>query len=147
MENNKIINELNDILTRNYDAEKGYKEAAENVDHKQLQSFFTNQAQNRYDFGHQIKEEIRSLGGDPDKGTSTKGDLHRTWLNLRDSLSSGNKALLEECIRGEKSAMEEYDELLNEDYVPASTKAIIRDHKSSIQTALSKLETMEEVAD
>ena len=147
MDNNKIVDHLNDILKRNYDAEEGYKKAAENVENSQLVSFFQEQAQNRYDFGHKVKKQIRSHGGEPNKGTSMKGDIHRAWISFRESLSSGNQALLKECKRGEKSAIEEYDELLNDSEVPESVKSIFRDQKSSIQTALQKLKRMEGLAD
>ena len=53
---------LNDLLERTYDAEKGFKKAAENVDHQGLKNYFRSKAQERYDFGHQIKNEIKAFG-------------------------------------------------------------------------------------
>ena len=51
----KMSNKLNELLEKNYDAEKGYKKAAENVENTKLKQFFNEQAQKRYDFGHEIK--------------------------------------------------------------------------------------------
>jgi len=143
MANNKIIDELNDLLTRNYDAEKGYQEAAKIVESQAMKGFFIDQARNRYDFGHEVKDEIRHLGGEPNKGTSFKGDLHRGWLNLRDAISNGSEALLEECIRGENAAIEEYDEFIAKDYIPDDIKSIFTKQKSSIQQAIHRLSSME----
>ncbi|WP_394805711.1 DUF2383 domain-containing protein [Nonlabens ulvanivorans] len=56
--------------------------AKEKVESKRLKGFFENQAQERYDFGHELKNEIRNYGATPDKGTSVKGDAHRAWMNI-----------------------------------------------------------------
>ena len=40
MENDKVVSVLNDLLTKNYDAEKGYKEAAEKIEHTSLRAYF-----------------------------------------------------------------------------------------------------------
>ena len=69
----QVSNKLNELLKKNYDAEAGYKQAAENVKNSQLKSYFENRAKDRYDFGHQLKNEIKSFGQEPDKGTSISG--------------------------------------------------------------------------
>ena len=108
MDNDKVVSLLNELLTKNYDAEKGYKEVGEKIEHVSLKSYFENQAQNRYDFGHQIKALISKYGGEPDKGTSITGDLHRFWISIRDAFTNGDKAIYAEAIRGEEAFSEEY---------------------------------------
>ena len=54
----EMSNKLNELLEKNYDAEKGYKKAAEIVDSPKLKSFFEEQAQNRYDF---VSSDLRKL--------------------------------------------------------------------------------------
>lgn len=143
IDNDKAVNMLNTLLTRNYDAEKGYQRAAEEVDDTRLKSFFHNKARERYDFGHSLKDEIRNLGGSPDKGTSLKGDVHRMWMDLRESLTShDNKAILEECERGEKSALEDYNDMLNSN-MPMSTKSIIERQRDTIRQDLREIQNLE----
>merc|ERR1711974_557282 len=101
----KMSNKLNELLTKNYDAEAGYKKAAEIVENPQLKQFFETQAQHRYDFGYELKTEIRNVGGTPDKGTSFTGDAHRTWMSMKDTFTSSDEEnILEEVKRGEKTA-------------------------------------------
>ena len=57
----KIANNLNELLEKNYDAEKGYKEAESNVDNVALKTFFKEQATLRNNFGNKLKEEIKSF--------------------------------------------------------------------------------------
>jgi len=143
MENDKVVSVLNDLLTKNYDAEKGYKEAAEKIQHATLKSYFNDQAQNRYDFGHQIKALISKYGGEPDKGTSVAGDLHRTWIAIRDAFTNGDEAIYAECIRGEEAFSEEYGEVLHLENVPQDVKDLVQTQKNSVDKALASLKVME----
>ncbi|AZI31769.1 ferritin-like domain-containing protein [Kaistella carnis] len=143
MENYKVVSLLNDLLTKNYDAEKGYKEAAEKIEHTSLRSYFESQAKNRYDFGHQIKALIAKYGGEPDKGTSIAGDLHRVWISIRDAFTNGDKAIYDECIRGEEAFSAEYGEMLTDEILPQDVKDLVRTQKDSVDKALASLRTME----
>ncbi|WP_313500651.1 ferritin-like domain-containing protein [Kaistella carnis] len=143
MENDKVVSLLNDLLTKNYDAEKGYKEAAEKIEHTSLRSYFESQAKNRYDFGHQIKALIAKYGGEPDKGTSIAGDLHRVWISIRDAFTNGDKAIYDECIRGEEAFSAEYGEMLTDEILPQDVKDLVRTQKDSVDKALASLRTME----
>lgn len=143
-----VASKLNELLEKNYDAEAGYKQAAEQVSNPKLKSFFQEQAQARYDFGHQLKSEIKSFGQEPDKGTSLAADVHRTWINIKSTLAGNNEeAVLEECIRGEEEFIEDYNEILNETDLPNSTEAIVREQKNQVQQALNKVRSMEELVD
>lgn len=140
----KVASQLNELLEKNYDAEKGYKTAAENVKNNDLKAYFNNRAQERYNFGHEIKNEIKSFGETPDKGTSIKGDLHRTWMNIKSALSANSEeSILEETIRGEKAAAEEYNEVLKETSLPLSTTTVLKKHRDNISEALNDVKRFE----
>ena len=143
MENDKVVSLLNDLLTKNYDAENGYKEAADKIEHTSLKGYFEMQAQNRYDFGHEIKSLIAKYGGEPIKGTSIVGDLHRTWIAIRDAFTSGDKAIYDECIRGEEAFSTEYGEMLVDYNLPEDVKSLIRKQKDSVDKALVSLRAMD----
>ena len=137
MENDKVVSLLNDLITKNYDAEKGYKEAAEKIEHSSLKSYFTDQAQNRYDFGHQIKALISKYGGEPEKGTSIAGDLHRTWIAIRDAFTSGDHAIYAEAVRGEEAFSAEYGEMLTDEILPQDVRDLLQTQKNSADKALA----------
>lgn len=140
----KVSKKLNMLLEKNYDAEKGYKYAADNAQNMQLKTFFFERAQERYDFGHELKTEIRNFGENPDKGSSLAGDAHRTWMNLKSSLSSNkDDASLEEAIRGEKVAADEYEEVLKDPEIPPTTANLLLKQKNGIVAALNKLKHLE----
>lgn len=143
----KISNKLNELLTKNYDAEAGYKLASENVKNNTLKEYFNRRAKERYDFGHQIKNEIKVYGETPDKGTSLKGDAHRLWMNVKSTLSKDNEeSILEETIRGEKNAIEEYNNILQEPNMPPTTESILKAQRDTIKSALEEVKAFEIMA-
>ncbi|RDK88863.1 uncharacterized protein (TIGR02284 family) [Marinirhabdus gelatinilytica] len=142
----KMSNRLNELLTKNYDAEAGYKKAAEIVENPQLKQFFETKAQERYDFGHELKTEIRNTGGNPDKGTSFTGDAHRTWMSIKDTFSSNDEeAILEEVKRGEKAAVEEYQEVIADTTLPPTTKNILTKQVSNVENTLQNVKNFETI--
>lgn len=143
----KISGKLNDLLEKSYDAEKSYRYAAENVEDPQLKSYFNERAMERYDFGHELKSEIRNFGETPDKGSSIEGDVKRSWMNLKTTFS-GNKeeAILEETVRGEKAAVEEYEEVLKTQDIPPSTQNILMKQRNAITAALNNAKSMKQKA-
>lgn len=143
----EVGNKLNNLLTKSYDAEAGYKKASENVKNSGLKNFFNSRAQDRYNFGHELKEEIRSFGQEVDKGTSFKADMHRAWMDVKAAFSTDDdESTLEEAIRGEKASVEEYNEVLNETSLPNSTRAILEKQRNSIQNSLTEVKSLEEWA-
>ena len=143
----EVSSMLNELLEKNYDAEKGYKFAADKVKNKNLQAFFAERAQERYDFGHELKTEIRNFGEAPNKSSSLAGDAHRSWMNLKASLSNDkDEVVLEEAIRGEKAAVEEYEKVLRNSEIPASTGNILMKQKNAIVAALNEVKTLEKQA-
>ncbi|WP_224998880.1 PA2169 family four-helix-bundle protein [Cesiribacter sp. SM1] len=142
--NKEAVNLLNDLLERNYDAEKGYKKAAEDSKSPVLKDFFRDYASQRYDFGHELKSEIRRLGGDPEKGTSTASSLHRTWIDIKTALSSDkDETVVEECIRGEKAALDDYEDVLKKNELPISSREVIQRQHDKIQAAVNRLNQIE----
>lgn len=144
----KISKKLNDLLERTYDAEKGYKLAADKVEVPAVKQFLNDKVQQRNTFGHELKSEIREYGELPDKGGSFTGDMHRTWMNLTSTLS-GNESerILEEVERGEKASLESYNEILSDKEIslPPSTEQMLRRQRDAIQAALNTSKMYEEI--
>jgi len=141
----EVGKKLNDLLERTYDAEKGYKNAAENVKHSGLKNYFNTKAKQRYDFGHELKNEIKAFGQEVDKGGSVTGALHRAWMDTKALFSSDNEeSMLEESIRGEKAALEEYCQVISETSLPSTTKNVLEKQKSKIEVGLDTIKRLED---
>lgn len=143
MEEKKIIETLNDLLTKNYDAEFGYNEASDHVEDEDLQRFFKVMSAQRKDFGKSLKIQIQTLGGDIEKGVSLKSVGHRVWMDLKVPLSSNSReAVIEECIRGEKASLEEYSKAFQEIEYPIHVHRLLGNQMAKIEEAIFSLKEL-----
>ncbi|MBU3028372.1 ferritin-like domain-containing protein [Zobellia galactanivorans] len=141
----EIQTKLNNILEKTYDAEKGFKKAAEHAKSTDLKTFFKRKADERYSFGHDLKTEIVRYGQDFEKGGSTAGAMHRSWMDVKAWFSADNdEAMLEEAITGEKAAIDEYKEVLKEVSLPTSTTTLLTQQMNKISTDLNNIKRVED---
>jgi uncharacterized protein (TIGR02284 family) len=146
MNNSKIVEGLNELLAKNYDAEKGFKEVANKTDSAALATLFRVKASQRYDFGHDIKNMISSLGGEVSKGTSTLGDMHRAWINFKTIFSlNKEESILNEIETGEEAAIREYNKFLENRDLPEFVRIKITSQRNAIKRTLKRVEVLEEV--
>ncbi len=142
----EISNKLNELLIKNYDAEKGYLNAIENVDGDRLKMFFKRRANERSEFAKELRTEILQYGEVPVDSGSFKGTVHRNWMTLKSLFSSNNEeAILEEAIRGEETSLEEYNELITAPNLPPSIDRLILKHRNAIQSAINSAKVKEEL--
>ncbi|MCB9315020.1 MAG: PA2169 family four-helix-bundle protein [Lewinellaceae bacterium] len=141
----ELIQGLNDLLSRNRDAQKGYVEASNHINLKELSKWMLDYSVQRQLFSNQLDMEIRRLGGMPDDGTSAMGELHRIWIDLKGEITNNDPhAMLEECQRGEERALEDYDATLKKYFrtMPQQTMDMLNRHKSKIILAISQIKAM-----
>lgn len=140
----KIAEMLNKLLKKNYDAQKGYADAAEKAHSADLKRFFAEREEERKSFGRQLKAEITNFGMDPEDGSEFQADIHRAWMDLRASLSSAKEeVLLQEVERGEKAAVKDYEEVLKNHEIPPSTANLLLRQKNAIVETINKLKRLE----
>lgn len=142
----EISNKLNNLLVKNYDAEKGYTNAMNNVENPNLKMFFKRRATERSQFAKELRTEILQYGELPEESGSLKGAAHRGWMNLKSTFTTNDEeAILEEAIRGEKTSLDEYKDVLKDRTLPPSIDAILVKHKNAIQSAINTERVQEEL--
>ena len=73
------------------------------------------------------------LGGDVTDHGSAAGALHRGWVSVKSTLSTyDDKAVLEECERGEDNALARYRKALKKP-LPAGVKLIVERQMQGVQ--------------
>lgn len=145
---NERIKSLQELLEKNYDAEKGYKKVMEEADNPNLKDFLKQQAVMRNRFATEIHTALRALNAEPKEKGSAAGDLHRAWIDIKTLFSSNDdEAVLEECLRGEKASLKEYEEKLKKTPFSPETKAVLEKHLQKIQTTVSEINHLEDLAD
>jgi uncharacterized protein (TIGR02284 family) len=125
MDKNDVISTLNDLIETSRDGEKGFRTCAEGVKNAQIKAIFESAAQRCAEGASQLAAKVRSLGGDPERGGSTTGSLHRGWINVKSTVTGMDEAaILEECERGEDAAKRSYENALKKD-LPMDVRTIV----------------------
>ncbi|WP_421824470.1 ferritin-like domain-containing protein [Flagellimonas oceanensis] len=142
----EIESNLNDIVQKNEDAIKGYKKAAENAKETGLQNYFLNKARERRNFLNELKASTPALDIGNDMDGTAKGAMHRTWMDIKAFFSGENdESMLEEAIRGDKAAVEEYNEVLADIHLPINAASVIRKQRNWIVQDMEANKKLEDV--
>lgn len=121
---------LNELIETSKDGEKGFLKAAEDAHDAELKSFFAECAQRCREGAAELQAQVRGHGGSPEKSGSAAGALHRGWISLREAVSSrDDKAILEECERGEDYAKAQYRKALERNLPPDSRVIVERQYQ------------------
>lgn len=144
----EVVNNLQDLLEKNYDAEKGFTKAMKDAKNQNLKHFLMKQAAQRDRFATELTQELRNLNEEPRESGSITGDLHRTWIDIKSTVvGNEDEAVLEECIRGEKASAEEYEDKLNKFTFPTQISNILQKQSKEIHQTLSQVKRLEDLAD
>jgi len=143
----EVISTINSVIETLKDGQEGFKQAAEGVKAPQLKSLFNEYSQQRSQFATELQNQAHSLGkSHPEESGSATGALHRTWINLKSAITSGDDhAILAECERGEASAVEQYEKAMN-DNLPATLHEIVSRQYSEIKNAHDRIKNLRDTA-
>ena len=142
MDNDKVISILNDLIETCRDGQEGFKEASENATSPELKSFFRDASRERARFVGELQQEVRTLGGDPEKSGSTAGTLHRVWIDIKGTLTGKDDgSILNEAERGEDSAVKAYEGALKEG-LPANCRSVVELQFSEIKLVHDRVKQM-----
>ncbi len=123
--NDDVIDTLNDLLETCRDGEYGFRESAEQADSVDIQNLLSRHAEECRSAGLELLTLIGQLGGEPNEGGTASGAMHRGWVSVRSALSAyDDKAVLDECERGEDVAVARYRKALKQD-LPAGIRDVV----------------------
>ncbi|HVG38251.1 MAG TPA: PA2169 family four-helix-bundle protein [Pyrinomonadaceae bacterium] len=145
--NDDVISTLNNLIETCKDGENGFRTASDGVKNSQLKTLFHTYAQQRAQFASELQNEVRHLGGDPEKTGSVAATLHRGWINIKSAVTGEDEnAVLAECERGEDSAVSNYRDALQES-LPANVKSVVERQYTQIKEAHDKIRNLERVTE
>lgn len=125
MDNEDVVDVLDDLLECSRDGEYGFRTSADRADSPELKSLLERRAQECATAATELESAIRSHGGEPSSGGTMAGALHRGWVSVKAALSTyDDKAVLEECERGEDVAMARYNKAL-ENALPPAVRTLV----------------------
>lgn len=150
MDNTQIVATLNDLLNITNDRILGFNKVEEIV----WQGF----PNLKNDYDQMVKESqtmksdliglITERGGEADNTATTAGAIHRTWIDLKNSLAGNNaESTLENVVFGEQAAIDSYQEALQGgDLCPQSTEVVAK-QLEQLKSSYNKFERLEKASD
>lgn len=145
MESNKeIISDLKDLLAIVNDGKVGYESACEVTDNISLQGVFLKYAAQRTGYAEELKTHIATHGDIADNESGgILGALHRTWIDIKQALSSKEDvAILEAVVTGEKAAVEKFDKYISNYADHADHMQLLIRQREGILNALKEIEEL-----
>jgi uncharacterized protein (TIGR02284 family) len=141
--NNEIISDLKGLVNIVNDGKEGYESASEATDSIELKAVFLKYAAQRAGYAVELKDHIAQHGGSSDNEEGgVLGALHRTWIDIKQALSSKEDASILGAIEtGEKAAIEKYDKALEDYQSHADHIELLQRQRTGILEALKEIET------
>jgi uncharacterized protein (TIGR02284 family) len=112
----KAIDVVNDLIKINNDRVAGFEKAGADLenDDNGLTVVFNKLAGESQQYVAELTDIARQNGDDVAEGTSTSGDLHRAWIDIKATFTGHDLlAVLNECERGEDAAKTAYRDALD----------------------------------
>ena len=133
MHSDDVVDVLNDLIETCNDGEYGFKASIDRATAPNLKSVFEERMRNCASAATELANEVVRLGGKPEEGGSVSGAAHRGWTAVRGMLTSDSDVvILEECERGEDTAMARYRKALKQ-ALPADIRALVQRQMAGVQ--------------
>ncbi|AFL81665.1 site-specific recombinase XerD [Aequorivita sublithincola DSM 14238] len=128
------FDKLNRLLVACFEAEKLYYNAAQDAQTTDLKRFLNYMAVERNRMSHDISNELHSRDIEPLKEDSEKGNLDRTWQEIKEALEHFDvEALVNSCISRDRNNIKRYDELLERKQLPDSILELLEKQKYQLE--------------
>lgn len=143
MDSKTTINTLNDLIETCKDGEYGFRSCADYAQASDLHDLFSKRANECRGAGMELQTMVIRLGGKAEEQGTIAGALHRGWVAIRAELSSyTDQALLNECERGEDTALDRYRKALSEEDLLPEARALIDRQYAGVKQNHQQIRTL-----
>ena len=143
--NEDHIKLVNGLVETTLDSAAGYAEAAKDADSNRYKTLFDQRAQERRTVATELQDEVRRLGGEPKDDGTILAAAHRVFVNLRDSLSKGDEAVINEVESGEDFIKARFEKAMLDTDVDAHTRAVIEKAWTSVKSGHDQMRDIKQM--
>ncbi|MBI1402506.1 MAG: PA2169 family four-helix-bundle protein [Porphyrobacter sp.] len=134
------ISLLNALIRATADSIDGYRGSADKAADNALKAQLADRALERTRIVALLRDQVRFLGGEPEREGSLPGRAQRVFDSLRAAVAGRNDAaLLEEIRRGEAHLINRYEEALADEELSLDTLEVIEEGERCISAGYGKL--------
>jgi uncharacterized protein (TIGR02284 family) len=138
--------DVNDLLEISRDGEQGFRTCAEGVRTPNLKVLLETAARRCAEGAAELEAKVHSLGGEPAKGGSISGSMHRAWTNIKSTITGMNDhAVLAECERVKDAAKAAYEAALEKN-LPADVRTLVEWQYQGVKTNHDRVRNLRNAA-
>ena len=138
---------LRDLIRINNDRVTGYTKAAMQAKDQDLQSLFSQLAQQSRQFANGLRSLLGGNDQDVTDETTTTGKIYRAWMDVKATFAGDNrKSLLASCEFGEDAAQKAYRSALKEDDLSPDIRVTIERQKEELLEEHDRIKMMRDRA-
>lgn len=142
MSNDDIVDVLNELIETCKDGEYGFNSCAEHAKAAELKSIFASRADECRRAAEELQSQVMACGGKPEDSGTAAGALHRGWVAARSALTGyDDRAMLDECERGEDVAKRKYRKAL-EQSLPPDIRSLVERHMAGVQANHDQIKSL-----
>jgi uncharacterized protein (TIGR02284 family) len=141
----KTVEILNDLVKIHNDRIQGYERAIKETPEEisDLKQLFTSFIGDSHQFKLALATEVQSFARDIENTTSSSGDIHRTWINVKAFFTGHSpKSVLEECEFGEDATQKAYKSALQNEHLPAYLRDTLTEQEVTLKAAHDKVKAL-----
>jgi len=145
----ETIEILNDLVAINNDRITGYEKAIDEAkdSDSDLKSLFRSMIDESRGIRLALANEVQSLGGEYERGTTASGKLYRVWMDVRAVFTGKDRhSVLANCERGEDAAQNAYKDALSEKSLPAYIRTMLEEQKRKLRASHDKVKALRDAA-
>lgn len=143
---NKLVQNLQELLAKNYDANKGFIKAMKEAKAPDLKEYLKVRALIHHKYATQLDKLIHSLNENPIEEGSAVGRFHRVWMDVMRQLSGNNdETIFDECLRGQAATIREYNNKLQHYNFPSEIKQVLKNHLVELEQIYESAKRLEDV--
>lgn len=133
---------LNSLIQTLKDGQEGFRVAGDHAQEVELKRTFRELSLQRAKLAGELQMCVRELGAEYETAPSLVGALHRGWIQVRTTMGDhDDQAILEECERGEDSAVGAYREALLED-LPSNMRDVVVNQAAEIKSSHDRIKAL-----
>ncbi|MFO1455171.1 MAG: PA2169 family four-helix-bundle protein [Steroidobacteraceae bacterium] len=138
------VDVLNGLIETTLDSVDGYEAAAQDARDPRFATMFSTRAGQRRAVLDGLRNEVSRLGGDPEDEGSVLAAAHRRFLGIRQALSQGDQAVVDEVERGEDFIRERFERAMADPRVSSATRQLVARYYDSVRLGHDRARALQE---
>ena len=134
---------LNSLIETTIDSLDGYQKAAKETKNDQFRRIFEERSFERQRVCEELRQEVRTMGGEPKDDGSMLADAHRGFLKLRGVVMGGDdKQVIDEVERGEDFIKNKYEMAMRDEELTMPARETVTRAYDSVKTGHDQMSAL-----